>query len=152
MSKNKVIVLKDEEFRKMQLLELDMLVELDKVCRKHNIKYSMFGGTLLGAIRHKGFIPWDDDIDVVMLREEYDKFKKHIDELDSSICYFQDNDTDPEYRWGYGKLRRTNTKFVRVGQEHLKCKTGIFIDVFPLDDIPKSPIGQMINDFRCFCL
>ena len=152
MSKNKVIVLKDEEFRKMQLLELDMLVELDKVCRKHNIKYSMFGGTLLGAIRHKGFIPWDDDIDVVMLREEYDKFKKHIDELDSSICYFQDNDTDPEYRWGYGKLRRTNTKFIRVGQEHLKCKTGIFIDVFPLDDIPKSTIGQMINDFRCFCL
>ena len=65
---------------------------------------------------------------------------------------FQDHDTDPEYRWGYGKLRRTGTTYVRVGQEHLKCKTGVFIDVFPMDDIPHSTIGQMLNDFYCFCL
>lgn len=152
MVNTKIKELNKEEFRKMQLMEFEMLKEFDKLCRKHNINYSIFGGTLLGAVRHKGFIPWDDDIDVVMLREEYERFKSISDELNSDICYFQDNDTDPYYRWGYGKLRRTNTRFVRIGQEHIKCKTGIFIDVFPLDDIPNSTIGQIINDFHCFCI
>lgn len=143
--------LTSEEFRKMQLLELGMLVDFDRVCRKYNIKYAVLGGTMLGAVRHKGYIPWDDDADIGMLREEYEKFKKVSSELDPKICYFQDNTTDPEYRWGYGKLRRTGTTYIRVGQEHLKCKTGIFVDVFPLDDIPKSSIGQMIQDFYCYC-
>lgn len=142
-----------EEFRKMQLIQLDMIAELDRVCRENNIKYSIFAGTLLGAVRHKGYIPWDDDADVVMLREDYEKFKRIAnDKLNSEICYFQDHDTDPEYRWGYGKLRRTGTKYVRVGQEHIKCKTGVFIDIFPLDDIPKSTLAQITNDFYCFCL
>ena len=141
-----------EQFRKMQLTELDMLAEFDRVCRKNNINYVLFGGSLLGAVRHKGYIPWDDDADIAMLREDYDEFKKHLGELDPSVCYFQDHDTDTEYRWGYGKLRRTGTKYVRVGQEHLKCKTGIFVDVFPMDDIPKSVIGQILQDRHCFCL
>ena len=141
-----------EEFRRMQLVELDMLKELDRVCRKNNINYVIFGGTMLGAIRHKGYIPWDDDADIAMLREDYEKFKNHISELNKEICYFQDNTTDPEYRWGYGKLRRTGTTYVRVGQEHLKCKTGIFIDIFPMDDIPKSLPLQMLQDFKCYCL
>lgn len=141
-----------EQFRKMQLTELDMLVEFDRVCRKHNIKYVLFGGSLLGAIRHKGYIPWDDDADIGMLREDYNKFKKYANEMDAKVCYFQDHDTDSEYRWGYGKLRRTDTVYVRVGQEHLKCKTGIFVDVFPMDDVPKSVIGQIIQDKKVFCL
>ena len=131
---------------------LKLLKEIDRICRKYKIKYMIDSGTLLGAVRHQGFIPWDDDADIAMLREEYEKFRKVADELDPSICYFQDHDTDPEYRWGYGKLRRTGTTYVRVGQEHLKCKTGVFIDVFPMDDIPHSTIGQMLNDFYCFCL
>ena len=69
--------LSPEEFRQMQLLQLDMLVELDRVCRENNINYTIFGGTLLGAVRHKGYVPWDDDADVAMLREDYDKFKKN---------------------------------------------------------------------------
>lgn len=141
-----------EEFRKMQLVELDMLVEFDKVCRKNNINYVIFGGTMLGAVRHKGYIPWDDDADIAMLREDYEKFKLHMNELNFDICYFQDHTTDPYYRWGYGKLRRTGTKYVRVGQEHLKSKNGIFIDVFPMDDIPKFTFFQIIQDFKCFCL
>lgn len=140
------------QFRKMQLTELGMLEEFDRVCRKHNIKYVLFGGSLLGAVRHKGYIPWDDDADIGMLREDYDAFKKVASEMDPSICYFQDHDTDPEYRWGYGKLRRTNTVYVRVGQEHLKAKTGIFVDVFPMDDVPKSVLGQMIQDVKVCCL
>lgn len=141
-----------EEFRRMQLLELDMLKEFDRVCRENEIKYTVFGGTLLGAIRHKGYIPWDDDADIAMLREDFEKFRSVAHLLDEKICYFQDHKNDPEYRWGYAKLRRTGTRFVRVGQEHLKCKTGLFIDIFPMDDIPMCTVAQMVNDFYCFCL
>ena len=150
MSTSKVI--EDEDFRKLQMLELDMLVELDRVCRTNGIKYQIWGGTQLGAVRHKGFIPWDDDADVVMLREEYEKFRKCSDQLNPDICFFQDHDNDPEYRWQYGKLRRTGTRYIRLGQEHIKCKTGVLLDVFPLDDVPVSTLGQMLQDFHCFCL
>lgn len=145
-----VKVIQGEDFRRMQLLQLDMVAELDRVCRKHNIQYAIICGTLLGAVRNKGYIPWDDDSDIGMLREEYEKFKKVAHELNQDICYFQDHSTDKEYRWGYGKLRRTGTTFIRVGQEHLKCKTGVFIDLFPMDDIPKSITGQIINDFKSY--
>ena len=141
-----------EQFRRMQLTELDMLIEFDRVCRHNKINYVLFGGSLLGAVRHKGYIPWDDDADIGMLREDYNRFKQHLGEMNQDVCFFQDHDTDPEYRWGYGKLRRTGTKYVRVGQEHLKCKTGIFVDVFPMDDIPESVLGQIIQDLHCYCL
>lgn len=144
--------IKGKDFRKMQLTELDMLVEFDKVCRKYNINYVLFGGSLLGAVRHQGYIPWDDDADIGMLREDYETFKKHKDEMNPNICFFQDHDTDPEYRWEYGKLRRTGSTYIRVGQEHLKCKTGIFVDVFPMDDIPLSIVGQIFQDLHCYCL
>jgi lipopolysaccharide cholinephosphotransferase len=144
--------LTQEQLRKMQLLEVGMAEEFDRVCRKHNIMYSLDGGTLIGAVRHKGFIPWDDDMDICMLREEYEKFRKVADELNPDICYFQDHENDPEYRWGFAKLRRTGTSFVRLGQEHMNYKTGIAIDIFPLDDVPKSVIGQMFLDLYCYCL
>ena len=142
--------LSNDDLRRMQLLELDLLKEFDRVCRKHGITYSISSGTMLGAIRHKGFIPWDDDADISMLREEYNKFKTVANELDSDICFFQDHDTDHEYRWGYAKLRRTGTQYIRIGQEHLKCKTGIFVDIFPLDDVPNSKIGRVLQRERCF--
>lgn len=141
-----------EEFRTMQLLELDMLEELDRVCRKHDIKYCITYGTLLGAVRHKGYIPWDDDADIAMLREDYEKFCKVADEMDPSVCYFQDHFNDPGYLWQYGKLRRTGTTFVRAGQEHMNRKTGVFVDVFVLDDCPESVFGMELQDFWCFFL
>ena len=144
--------LSPEEFRTMQLLELDMLEELDRVCRKYDIKYCITYGTLLGAVRHKGFIPWDDDSDIAMLREEYEKFRKVAHEMDPSICYFQDHFNDPEYLWQYGKLRRTGTTFVRAGQEHMKGKTGVFVDIFVMDDCPKSLLGMIFHSFWCFFL
>lgn len=149
---NREIELSTEDFRRMQLIELDLLKEFDRVCRLHNIPYVITDGTMLGAVRHNGFIPWDDDADVCMLREDYERFKKEaMIDLNPDLCFFQDNTTDPFYRWGYGKLRRVGTEHVRVGQEHLKCKTGIFIDIMPYDDIPKSLIGQLVQNFYCYC-
>lgn len=95
-----VKVIEGEDFRRMQLLELDMLVEFDRVCRAHGIAYTICGGTLLGAVRHKGYIPWDDDADIAMLREDYERFRSVAHEMDPSICFFQDHLSDPEYRWG----------------------------------------------------
>ena len=152
MAAGEIMVIEGEEFRRLQLLELDMIAEVDRVCRKHNITYSMCGGTLLGAIRHKGFIPWDDDADLWMLREDYERFRKVANEMDPEICWLQDHETDPEYPWGYSKIRRTGTTFIRIGQEHLKMKTGVMIDLFPLDDCPKSRFGQWLQDIYCFCL
>ena len=138
--------LNPKEFRTMQLLELDMLVEFDRVCRENNIKYCIACGTLLGAVRHKGYIPWDDDADIVMLREDYEKFRKISDKLNNEICYFQDHNNDPDYLWQYAKLRRTGTSFVRAGQEHMKGKTGVFVDIFVLDDIPNNVLGMKIHN------
>lgn len=149
---NKKIVLTGSEFRRLQLLQVPMLKELDRVCRANNIVYSISNGSLLGAVRHKGFIPWDDDIDVSMLREEYEKFKKVANQLDESICFFQDHTTDENYFWGYGKLRRTGTTFIRCGQSHLKFKTGVSIDIFPLDDVPLSTAGRFFQNIRLMFL
>ena len=141
-----------EDLIKMKKMQLEMLMEFVRLCKENNIRYSIYAGTLLGAVRHKGYIPWDDDIDIAMLREDYEKFKKVAHKLNPDLCSFQDHDTDPEYRWGYGKLRRVNTTFIRTCSEHLKSKTGVFIDIFPFDDIPKSTLAQTLHHFYCFLL
>ena len=144
--------LTDQEFERMRELQLECIKEFDKVCRNHNLNYVIAYGTLLGAVRHKGYIPWDDDADICMLREDYDKFIQVSNEMNPDVCYFQDNTTDPYYRWGYGKLRRTGTVHIRAGQAHLKCKTGVYVDLFPMDDIPMNTIGQKLQDIYCYCL
>lgn len=145
-------VLTDAEFQRIHQIELELLKEFDRICRKHDIKYVMWGGTMLGAIRHHGFIPWDDDADIAMTREEYQKLKNVIHELNPEICFFQDNTTDLYYRWGYGKLRKTGTRYVRLGQEHLRAQDGVFVDIFPYDDIPQLLPLQMLQDFYCFLI
>ena len=69
-------VMTDEELRRVQMIQLEMLCEVDRICKKNNIRYNIIAGTLLGAVRHKGYIPWDDDADVALLRGEYRKFRK----------------------------------------------------------------------------
>ncbi len=148
-----MIELNDEKLKKLQSVELEMLTEIDRICRKNDINYSLDGGTLLGAIRHDGFIPWDDDADVVMLRSEYEKFfevcKK---DLDKEKFFLQEYRTDEYYRWGYSKLRRNNTLFLREGQEHIKCRQGVFLDIFICDNVPDNLIKRKINLFKCFCI
>lgn len=135
------------------MVELEMLIELDRICRKNKIKYTIIGGTLIGAKRNGGFIPWDDDIDVAMLRGEYEKFRKACKrDLDQSRFYFQDHRNTRGYRWGYGKLRRKDTLFLREHQEHMPYEQGIFLDVFPHDGVPNNYFARVLHNFQCFLI
>lgn len=146
-----MIQLTEQQLRQLQLVQLELLIEFDRICRKHHIKYSITGGTLLGAVRHGRFIPWDDDSDVSMLRSEYEKFVAVCDqELDEDKFYFQDIDRTPGYRWGYGKLRRKGTVFLREHQEHMPYEQGIFMDIFPRDGVPDGRGTERIHKFCCF--
>lgn len=140
-----------EELCQLQRIELELLIEFDRICQKHKLKYSIDGGTLLGAVRHKGFIPWDDDADVIMVRSEYEKFMLACEtELDKRRFYFQDYRNTTGYRWGYGKLRRKGTQFVRLNQEHMPYEQGVFLDVFPCDNVPDNYLLRSICNFHCF--
>jgi len=142
-----------ETLRKIQLIQLEMLEEVDRICRKCGIQYNIIAGTLLGAIRNGGYIPWDDDADVALLRSEYEKFRIAVKtELDTTRYYFQDNRRTKGYRWGYGKLRRKNTLFLREHQEHMLYKQGIFIDIFPLDGVPDNYLLRSLKNFECYCV
>lgn len=142
--------LNKEQLKKLHFELLEILIEFDRICRKYNITYFLYAGTLLGAVRHKGFIPWDDDIDVAMLRDDYNKFKKVVNkELNTNKYFFQSQETDKNYNWVFSRIRKNNTVYKRVGQEHLKYHDGIFIDIFPLDEISKNKFKQKLTIYIC---
>lgn len=146
-----VVKINEIDLRKIQLTQLEILKEVKRICDLHDIKYCVIAGTTLGAIRHKGFIPWDDDADIAMLRDEYERFKQVVEnELDTSRFVFQDGYNTEQYRWGYGKLRRKDTLFCRSGQNHLEYFQGVFIDIFPLDHVPTHPVLRGMHNLLCF--
>ena len=146
-----MIYLDPQNLRQLQLTELELLEEADRVAKKYNISYCIIAGTMLGAVRHSGFIPWDDDVDIAMLRSEYERFRDACQkELDPRKFYFQDHTVTEGYRWGYGKLRRKGSLFLREHQEHMPYEQGIFMDVFPLDPVPESRLGRNLKNLECF--
>jgi len=148
-----VIHLSDETLRRLQMVQLELLIEIDRVCVKCGIHYNIIAGTLLGAVRHKGYIPWDDDADVALMRSEYEKFREACKtELDTTRYYFQDHRNTEGYRWGYGKLRRKDTLFLREHQEHMPYEQGVFVDIFPLDGVPDNYVLRWIHNLKCTCI
>ena len=147
------VELSQKDLRTLQLIELEMIVEVDRICKKNDIKYSLDGGTLLGAVRHKGFIPWDDDADLIFTRHEYAKFYRACKkDLDTSRFFLQEYRTDENYRWGYAKLRRKGTEFIRLNQEQMKYRTGVCIDLFVADNVPDNQILRRIYCGINYCI
>ena len=113
-----------------------ILLEIDRVCKKEGLKYYLYAGTLLGAIRHEGFIPWDDDIDIVMMREDYEKFPRACEKhLQHEKFELQTIDSDPVASNPWMKLHDKNTAFIS-GIRRDGAMEGINIDIFPLDNAP----------------
>jgi lipopolysaccharide cholinephosphotransferase len=127
-----------KEMKEIWAVELDLLSEFDRVCTKYNIKYFASGGTLLGAIRHHGFIPWDDDIDLAMARKDYEKLCEIAPKEFIHPFFFQTEYTDPGSLRGHAQLRNSLTTGIIKNEYQLKKKInqGIFIDIFPLDGVP----------------
>jgi len=120
--------------------ELRLLAILSDVCEKHGLRYWLDGGTLLGAVRHQGFIPWDDDIDIVMPRKDYDRLSALADsEFKDPYCY-QDIYHDPDYPGIHAKLRDSSTTAINKTWLFSDINQGIFIDIFPLDGVPDSKL------------
>lgn len=126
---------KDDQLKKVQQCELMILKKIDEVCNALNIEYCIAYGTALGQRRHGGFIPWDDDIDIVMRREDYNKFLTKGPRLLGGNFFLQTNYTDENFPKFYAKVRLKNTKFIEWTYRSLKINHGIYVDVFPLDYI-----------------
>lgn len=123
------------ELRKAQLVMLRLLKIIDKICYENNIQYFLISGSLLGAVRHNGFIPWDDDLDIAMMREDYNKFLEVCKTQLPEGCFLQTRKTDKYYKVYHVpcKLRDTSSLLIEEGQENSKAHQGIYIDVFPFD-------------------
>lgn len=136
----------DEELKQLQNVEAEILAEFVRICDKHKLNYVLMGGSCLGAIRHDGFIPWDDDIDVGMNRDEYNRFIEiQKDELNDKY-YFESMETDDEYNLIQGKIKKKGTIYAEVGNNLPKEKQGIWIDIFPLDNVSDND-KEMKRDF-----
>ena len=147
------MVLSNEELKRLQRVCLELACEVDRICRANGIEYTLEGGTLIGAVREHGFIPWDDDVDISMTRKEYEKFFRACEtDLNKERFFLQEHRTDPAYPWGYSKLRMNGTSLVQIGQEDMKFRDGIFADIFVYDNVPDGFLARRLHFAACFCI
>lgn len=135
--------------RDVQQEELRILKAFDHLCRLNGLNYQLFAGTLLGAIRHKGFIPWDDDIDVCMPRSDYERLLRVAKAGLGSEFFLQTTNTDPAFIWQFAKIRLNDTRFIERYTQEFDIHHGVFIDVFPLDRVDRATI---MGKFHWLCL
>lgn len=137
----KNMIISKEQLKKIHKLQLSAMVYFDKICKYYYIPYTLAYGTLLGAIRHKGFIPWDDDVDILLTRKNFEKLRSLPQKIWGPNYFYQSYFTDKNYKYSYDKLRINNTFF---GEEALMgsgiSNNGLFLDIFPADKIT--------NDFK----
>jgi lipopolysaccharide cholinephosphotransferase len=139
----------DMILRQLQLTMLEILKVFDKFCREHDLKYSLYAGSLLGAVRHQGFIPWDDDLDVCMSRADYEQFLTLWQESPVEGYVLQNKENSKYFDQSFSKIRKDHTTFLQdewqIGNHH----TGIFLDIFPIDRIPDGKAEQARFKWNC---
>lgn len=143
------------DLRKAQLIMLDILKYVDKICEENNINYWLESGTLLGAVRHKGFIPWDDDLDIGMMKEDYEKFIKIFSKYENEKYFLLSKETDKNYNKNFIKIM--SKKYFLIENEKQLWSTGIYIDVFPFEDFSNNKLHKILatiitlknNKFLC---
>ncbi len=136
------IVADDKKLHLVQSLMFEMLCDIDDFCKKHNIRYLLSGGTCLGAVRHNGFIPWDDDSDIMMPRKDYMKFfklfgKYYADKYGASCC-----EMDREWIRPSGRIWNKATSVIYKNVEDREM--GVFVDIFPIDGLPDGKLSRKI--------
>lgn len=130
----------------VQIVCLEILKEIDRICKQNGILYWMEGGSMLGAVRHHGFIPWDDDLDIAMFRDDYNRFLEIASKELKENYFLQTHQTDPEYPLFYAKVRKNNTFIDERSYQDLNIHKGIFVDIFPVDKMPIK-----MSDIKKFC-
>lgn len=130
----------------LQQTELELLKLFVDICKKYGLRYFLVCGSALGAVKYQGFIPWDDDVDVGLPRNDYEKFLTVAPKELPDWCFLQNYRTDPSFPHVYSKLRNSNTTFLEEGSAQLPINHGIYLDVFPLDGYPKDKQEQELLD------
>lgn len=144
----KPVEISPEELRKLQLKSLEMMLYLKEFCEEHHLLVYFCGGCCIGAIRHQGFIPWDDDIDVFMPREDYEKLGEIWDkEADTSRYSYCRTDRDHFYRNLFATINDNHTAFIKTHQADLDINHGIVIDILPLDGCPSGSFQRKMQMF-----
>lgn len=138
--KARMTELTPEVLVELQSVQIEILEEIVRICEKHNLRYFLAFGTLLGAIRHKGFIPWDDDLDIGMPRDDYEKFMKVAKEELDERFFLQDTQIQPGYWLTFAKVRKNHTLFEEPSLVNMSedIHKGIFVDIFPHDYVKKN--------------
>ncbi len=136
-------VINGYDIKAIQKVMVEIMAEIDRVCCENGIHYILDGGTMLGAVRHKGFIPWDDDLDIAMLRDDYEKFIAIANEKLASDYRFECIENTKEYPYNFGKVRAVHTKYVEEFTKSLNINHGVYIDVFPMDYVDDSNMKKL---------
>jgi len=141
-------MIEPEILRKAQLIMLEMLIEFDAICKKYQLHYWLDSGTLLGAVRHQGFIPWDDDIDLAMPVEDYCKFLEIAQSELSNEIFLQTSKTDKDFKFDYIKLRSNKARIVEFHEKdrQIKYHQGVFVDIFPMLVIESTEANKKLYD------
>lgn len=134
------------ELKELQEIIYGILVEFDRVCQKYDIKYSMEGGTLLGAVKYGDFVPWDDDIDVIMLRSEYERFLELAPRELREDYFLQSYHNVPEFPLNYAKLCYTKSEIYDYAYSPIKTMNhGVFMDIFPIDYVEPAKMYNQLH-------